>query len=166
MIFRNMKESLEHYGFGELKGRALYHAYGRTAKGIQVWLPILLEAENHVNIPKNINGEDLILQRDKIENDNKQPNLIAAHVITREDKDNEKNYEYIGIYKPVLCDKDKKFTVHVKVPLFTKADGASKTKDTLTYDTNYTATPELARLKIEELWKVMKEEQKKLGIKE
>ena len=156
MVFKNMNEALKHFGLGKLK--KMYdkmHAYGRTDKRKQVWLPIIPEAQGqHKNlIFGNYNGEDLILERDTSgSNTVKEPDMITSHVITREEIGKKKyDYKYIGEYKQVLFDKSRRFTVHIKVPSFIR-DG-----DILYYP-DYVKTANEARQKIEYLWNEGNEE--------
>ena len=153
MKFRIINDALEYFNLGKLEGDNLRHAYGKTDKGIQVWLPIISEPKGHLNFVNKNNGEWFILERDTSGSTTvKKPDMITSLVITRDKKegDTEYYYEYIGEYQQVFFDEANRFTIHAKVPQFTSG-GISVNAGTLIYDLNFSKTDQEAQKKAADL---------------
>ena len=146
-----IKEALDQYDLGTLR-EGHNSAYGKTDKGIQVWLPIVPKTDEWENLVTEINGEKLILQRGLTGSSfqYREPDMITSRVITRDAKTG--NANDLGEYQQVLFDKTRCFTVHAKVPPFTSG-GISPCGKKLVYDTNYVKTDQEAQERSDELYK-------------
>jgi hypothetical protein len=162
MEFRTINEALDYFNLGDLEGSNLIHAYGVTNKGKRVWLPIIPENEEHTNLIllKKVDKLDLILETGATPPQDANPKMETAHVITRKEcgRGEDKIYEYIGKYKQVLFDKDRAFTVHVKVP-FKRVK--PELQDGILWDNAFVSSPEEAKKKIDELYQEAHNNEKK-----
>jgi hypothetical protein len=142
-IYGSIKGCLIPHGFGELRRPALNHACGQTTTNILVWLPLLGAQIPYNNCP--VDDDKYIVER----NDNDGVGTIYAGTFIRE-RTGRGLYTYLGQYRVVLCDTNKRYKIHAKIDL-PDAQGDVKHSGDLCWLSGFASNESEARAKLQRL---------------